>query len=239
MADDGAMTDLSGARVLVLGATGGLGEPITRRLVDAGAKVWLSSRSADRLDALAADIGPAVLGSTAGDLRAPGVAQEVVSAATAGDAPLTGLVIAAGVVAFGNVVDLDDDVLDDLLLLNLIAPIRAIRAAVPHLAEGGFVVQISAVVAEKPMAGMAAYSASKAGLTAFGTAAGAELRRRKVRLIDVRPPHTETGLADRPIAGTAPRLPEGLAPDAVAERVVRAIVDDERASLGSDAFTDQ
>ena len=228
------MTDLRGARVLVLGATGGLGGAITRRLVEAGADVWLSSRSTDRLEALAAELGSPVLGTTAADLRAPGAADEVVAAATAG-APLTGLVLAAGVVAFGDVVDLDDDVLDDLLLLNLIGPIRAIRAATPHLAEGGFVAQISAVVAERPMAGMAAYSASKAGLTAFGAAAGAELRRRKVRLVDIRPPHTETGLADRPLAGTAPRLKEGLAPEAVADRVVRAIIDDERA-VASDAF---
>jgi short-subunit dehydrogenase len=228
------MTDLSGARVLVLGATGGLGAPITRRLVDAGARVWLSARSADRLDALAAELGDATLGTTPADLRLPGAAEEIVAAASAGG-PLTGLVLAAGVVAFGDVVDLDDDVLDDLLLLNLIGPIRAIRAATPHLSEGGFVVQISAVVAERPMAGMAAYSASKAGLTAFGAAAGAELRRRKVRLVDVRPPHAETGLADRPLAGTAPRLKDGLAPDAVAERVVRAVVAGER-SLGSDAF---
>lgn len=229
------MTDLDGARVLVLGATGGLGAPITRRLAQAGADVWLSSRSGDRLDALAAELGDAAVGTTAVDLRLPGAADEVVAAASA-DGPLTGLVLAAGVVAFGDVVNLDDDVLDDLLLLNLIGPIRAIRAATPHLVEGGFVAQISAVVAERPMAGMAAYSASKAGLTAFGSAAGAELRRRKVRLIDVRPPHTETGLAERPLAGSAPRLKEGLAPDVVAERVVRAIVDGEK-SLGSDAFT--
>ena len=83
---------------------------------------------------------------------------------------------------------------------------------------------------------MAAYSSSKAALAAFGVAAGSELRRRKVRLLDVRPPHTETGLADRPIAGTPPRLKTGLDPDAVAERIVRAIVDDEKV-LGSDAFS--
>lgn len=229
------MTDLAGARVLVVGATGGLGAPITRRLVRAGATVWLSARSPERLDALAAELGDAVAGTTAVDLRLPGAADEIVEVAAA-DGPLTGLVLAAGVVAFGDVTDLDDDVLDDLLLLNLIGPIRTIRAAMPHLVEGGFVAQLSAVVAERPMAGMAAYSASKAALTAFGAAAGAELRRRKVRLVDIRPPHTETGLADRPIAGTAPRLKDGLDPDVVAERVVRAIVDDER-TLASDAFT--
>lgn len=229
------MTDLSGARVLVLGATGGLGAPITRRLVVAGADVWLSARSGDRLAALADELGSSVLGVTAADLRLPGSPDEVVAAATEGG-PLTGVVIAAGVVAFGDAVDLDDDVLDDLLLLNLIAPIRVVRAVTPHVVEGGFVVQVSAVVAERPMAGMAAYSASKAGLTAFGAAVSSELRRRKVRFIDVRPPHTETGLADRPLAGTAPRMKAGLDPDAVARRIVQAVADGEKV-LGSESFT--
>lgn len=231
------MTDLADAHVLVLGATGGLGAPISRRLVEAGARVSVSGRSADRLKALAADLGDAVAGVMPADLRLPDAAEHVVRAAVEAGGPLTGVVYAAGVVAFGDTVDLDDDTLDDLLLLNLIAPIRTIRAAVPHLDAGGFIVQLSAIVAERPMAGMAAYSASKAGLTAFGAAAGSELRRRKIRLIDARPPHTETGLADRPIAGSAPKLGEGLAPDAVAERVVRAIIDDER-QLDSVAFTD-
>lgn len=75
---------------------------------------------------------------------------------------------------------------------------------------------------------MAAYSASKAGLTGFDGALAHELRRQKVRVLDVRPPHTETGLAGRPIAGRAPALGQGLDPDAVAARVVQAIEDDER-----------
>ncbi len=50
-----------------------------------------------------------------------------------------------------------------------------------------------------------------------------EFRRMKVTVIDVRPPHTETGLATRPLAGSAPTMPPGLAPDAVAERIAQAI----------------
>ncbi len=230
------MTDLAGARVLVLGATGGLGAPICRQLAGLGAQLWLSGRDPDRLALLADELGEqAVLGTTAADLRLPGEAERVVATAADGEASLDGVVFAAGVVAFGDVVDLDDDTLDDLLLLNLIAPVRVLRAAVPHLAAGSFAVQISAVVAERPMAGMAAYSASKAGLAAFGAAAATELRRRKIRVVDVRPPHTETGLADHPIAGAAPKLPAGLDADSVAARIVRAIVDDER-SVASDAF---
>jgi short-subunit dehydrogenase len=229
------VTDLASAHVLVLGATGGLGSAIARRLVASGARVTLSGRDGARLEALADELGTAVVTVVAADLTMPDGPASVVRAASA-DAALTGVVNAAGVVAFGPVEDLDDDTLDEVLLLDLVAPIRLARAALAVIPEGGFLAQVSAVVAEKAMPGMAAYSAAKAGLTAFDAALATELRRRRIRVLDVRPPHTETGLATRPVAGEAPRLPQGLDPDAVAERVVRALADDER-DLPSTAFT--
>jgi len=56
-----------------------------------------------------------------------------------------------------------------LVASNLLGPLRMMRAALPHL-DGGFVVNLSAVVAEQPPAGMVAYAATKAGLTAADTA---------------------------------------------------------------------
>jgi len=229
------VTDLASAHVLVLGATGGLGSAIARRLVASGARVSLSGRDGVRLEALADDLGSAVVAVVAADLTMPDGPASVVRAASA-EATVTGVVNAAGVVAFGTVEDLDDDTLDEVLLLDLVAPIRLARAALAVIPEGGFLAQVSAVVAEKAMPGMAAYSAAKAGLSAFDAALATELRRRRIRVLDIRPPHTETGLATRPVAGEAPRLPQGLDPDAVAERVVRALADDER-DLPSTAFT--
>ncbi|GAA2494280.1 SDR family NAD(P)-dependent oxidoreductase [Terrabacter carboxydivorans] len=229
------MTDLAAAHVLVLGATGGLGRAIARGLVASGARVSLSGRDGTRLQALADELGAGVVTTVVTDLTMPGGPAAVVAAAHEA-APLTGVVNAAGVVAFGTVEDLDDDTLDEILLLDLVAPIRLARAALGIIPEGGFLAQVSAVVAEKAMPGMAAYSAAKAGLTAFDAALATELRRRRIRVLDVRPPHTETGLATRPLAGEAPRLPQGLDPEAVAARVVRALADDER-DLPSTAFT--
>jgi cyclic-di-GMP-binding biofilm dispersal mediator protein len=53
---------------------------------------------------------------------------------------------------------------------------------------------------------------------------------------DARPPHTETGLADRPLTGVAPKLREGLQPDAVARRIIAAIIAGER-EIPGDAFS--
>ena len=212
----------------MVGATGGLGSAIARLLADAGARLTLSGRRADALDALARELGEAVVGTVVADLTVPGSADEVVRQSTAGERGLDGVVYAAGVVAFGSVLELDDDVLDELLLINFIGAVRLVRAALPAMDDGSFLVHLSAIVAELPTAGMAAYSASKAALTAFDQAMSHELRRRGIRVLDVRPPHTETGLADRPISGTAPRLPSGLDPQDVAARIVGAITADER-----------
>ena len=80
------------------------------------------------------------------------------------------------------------------------------------------------------------YSAVKAAASALFTATAKEAQRSKIRVLDIRPPHTGTGLADRAIAGDPPRMPEGADPDAVADRIVAALVGDER-DLPSSAFS--
>ena len=65
--------------------------------------------------------------------------------------------------------------------------------------------------------------------------AGQPLPYAGIRIVDARPGHTETGLATRAIAGTAPAFPTGLDPDAVAQRIVTAIADGEK-DLPSTAF---
>lgn len=234
------MTTLRGARVLVVGAGGGLGAPLSTALAGAGARLVLAGRREEPLRALGLD-GAAVV---TGDLADPAWPGALVAAALEAHGGLDGVVVAAGVVAFGPAHEVDDAVLEQLLATHLLGPVRLLRAAVPALreaavqrGESSFVVHVSAVVAEQPPTGMAAYAASKAALSTFDAVAGRELRRSGVRLVDARPPHTETGLADRPITGAAPKLPQGLAPEAVAARIVAAIEDDER-DLPSTAFTD-
>ena len=67
------------------------------------------------------------------DLREPGAAERIVAEAEQALGGLTGVVYAAGVVAFGAVGELDDDDVDELLLLNYLAPARVAAAALPRL----------------------------------------------------------------------------------------------------------
>jgi cyclic-di-GMP-binding biofilm dispersal mediator protein len=217
---------LDGSHVVVVGATGVLGARIAAHFAAEGARVSAIVRDHTRLD-----------GASVSQYALADVTDHVaLSTAFASVAPFDGVVNATGVVAFGNVAELDDATLSRLFAVNAIAPLVMLREASPHLADGGFFVNLSGVVATQPVAGMAAYSASKAAAWAAMSAAARELRRRRIDVIDARPPHTETGLATRPIAGVAPKMPQGLTPDNVAARIVAAVVGGER-DLPAESFT--
>ena len=217
------MTNLQGAIVLVVGATGGLGSRIAAALEGNGAIVVRSSKSAGH------------------DLRASSAIREVLEAANEQHGRLDGLVIASGVVAFGAASELEPATVDELFGVNTTSAIQLITQSQPYLAASAeegrkpFVVTLSGVAAETPVAGMAAYSASKAGLAAFVVAAAREYRRVGIRILDARPGHTGTALSEHPIAGSAPRFGAALDPDLVAARIITAITDGEK-DLPSTAF---
>ena len=83
---------------------------------------------------------------------------------------------------------------------------------------------------------MSVYGSSKAAVHSFDEALTREGRRSGVRVIDARPPHTETGLSSRAIAGDPPKMPAGLDPIKVAQRIVQAIADGET-DLPSTSFS--
>jgi cyclic-di-GMP-binding biofilm dispersal mediator protein len=221
---------LDGASVLLAGASGGLGSALAMELDRRGAVLTLVARNQERLGDLQ------VAGERLSlDLRSPDSCALAVGAAVDHAGRLDIVINAVGVVAFGPVTELSVDAMEELFLTNTFVPIMLATAAMPRLAAGGAIVNISGVIAEQNLPGMAAYGASKAAVQAFDQALSREARRTKVRVIDARPPHTETGLADRPIEGQSPKMPIGLEPGRVATVICDALeqgVDD----LPSGAF---
>ncbi len=221
---------VAGASVLMAGATGGLGQALAAELHRRGATLTLVARTAGALDRL-----PVPGARLAVDLRSPHACETAVQTAADHAGRLDLLVNAVGVVAFGPVDELTVDAMEELFLTNTFVPIMLARAAMPVLQPGGAMVNISGVIAEQNLPGMAAYGASKAALRSFDEALAREFRRRKLRVLDARPPHTETGLADRAIEGRAPRFPPGLQPAQVATTICDAI-EEGTADLPADAF---
>jgi short-subunit dehydrogenase len=231
------MSSLRGKNILVLGGSGALGSLISKGLIQNGAQVMATTSSNDNADRIPSAASPRLLL----DLAKPESISVLVQYLVQSDAQVDGIVNATGIVAFGDASELTAETLARLTSVNLTGPISIISGLISNLRKSAqlgnqpFVVNISGIVAEKPMAGMAAYSATKAGLYAFDQALSRELRKDGIRVLDARPGHTETGLAARAIAGTAPNFATGMAPEAVAGRIVEAIVNGE-ADLPSGVF---
>lgn len=230
------MTQIDGSRALVVGATGVLGGLLAERLESGGARIAVHGRDVARLaDVARSDTTIAV------DLTDETGPETIVARAVDALGGLDVIVLAAGLVGFDSVGDTAEQDLETLFTVNALAPMRIVSAAMPALrasaGAGGepVVLALTGIVAELPTAGLASYSASKAALAAYFTAAGREVRRSGIRLLDAHPGHIETGLAARPLFGTAPRFPRGHDPAAVADRIVRAIADGET-SLPPGAF---
>jgi len=190
----------------VAGATGVLGGALARALHREGARLALAGRDEPKLAALAQELGGAP--TAAFDALDLDRCTEVVAEAADALGGLDLLVVAIGVAAFGPGDGEDDAVTENLLAVNTLAPMALVRAALPRMEKGAGVAVLTAVLADYPTAGMAAYSASKAAISAWLTALRPEQRKRGVTVFDVRPPHIETGLAGRAIAGQAPPLKE-------------------------------
>jgi NAD(P)-dependent dehydrogenase (short-subunit alcohol dehydrogenase family) len=195
--------DLNEASALVTGAGRGIGRAIALALGRRGVAVTAVSRTAADLDSLVEEIeatGGRGL-AFAGDVRSPSVAEAAVTAAVDRFDGLQILVNNAGVGAFAHVEDTSDEDWDRIIGTNLTAVFRLTRTALPHLARrGGHVFMISSLAGVNPIAGMAAYCASKAGLDHFAASLMLEVRQRGIKVTTIAPGSVDTSFAGVPPA---------------------------------------
>ena len=231
------MSSLQDKNILVLGGSGALGGLLVQSLSAQGAIVSATATTLDSAGRIPNQASPRLLL----DFAQPESIDVLATYLLDSDAPIDGIVNASGVVGFGPIAELEAESFERLMRINATGPIELLSRLQPALlasaAKGNepFFLNISGVVAEQPMPGLAAYSASKAAMFAFNQAASRELRRVGIRVIDARPGHTETGLSGRAIFGVAPAFPSGMEASAVVNRLVLAITSDER-DLPASAF---
>ena len=109
------------------------------------------------------------------------------------------LVNNAGVGIPSNVVDTTDEDWDTIIGTNLSAVFHLTRAALPHLSHrGGHVLMISSLAGQNPIAGLAAYCASKAALDHFATCLMLEVRHRGIKVTTIAPGSVDTGFSGAP-----------------------------------------
>ena len=227
--------ELSGKTILVTGASGALGSELTNVLSSRGAKVLGTATTNDSAGRISAKAEVKLLL----DFEEPDSIQTLTDYLIAAG-QVDGIINASGLVAFGPVSELTMETSKRLTAVNSQGPIQLISQLFGKLKDSSqagnkpFVLNITGVVAETPMMGMAAYCGSKTAIHGFLIALGKEWRREGIRVISARPGHTETGLASRAIAGKAPKFPAGMTTEHLVARLVAAIEADEKDLASSD-----
>lgn len=177
-----------GQHVVVMGASSGIGEATAQAFAAAGARVVISGRAKDRLDAAAQRIGHRVEPYEL-DATDPGAVTAFFG--TAGSLDHLVLALSGGPVGLGPLADLDDASLRQAFDGKLFAHIRVLRAAIPALGPGSSVTIISASSARAAFPGTAGLAAVNGALEAIVPPLAVELA--PVRINAVSP-----GIIDTP-----------------------------------------
>ena len=218
----GSTGELVGRKVVLTGATGGIGRAVAERLARCGAELVLLGRRGEALREEAERLGVRALAGDLTDDRF--VAGLRVAAGEGGWGPPDVIVHNAGVFALAPFEETATSVFDTHLSVNLRVPFLLTRLWLPDmLARGsGHVVTVGSIAGRRAVAGNAAYSASKFGLRGLHEVLVEELRGTGVRATWVEPSAVDTPLWDpiEPGGGMGvPSREEMLTPAAVADAI--------------------
>ncbi|HEU4895081.1 MAG TPA: SDR family oxidoreductase [Acidimicrobiia bacterium] len=184
------VTDIAGKRVIVTGASSGLGAHIARRLARGGASVLAAARRGDRLEALRQELAeaPGSLTAVEADVTVEADVERVVETAVSGFGGVDALINNAGMEIQGAIDVLERADLELMLQTNVVGPYLCIRAALPHLRErGGSIVNIGSTVVDRAPLNRFGYVASKGGIEAMTRALAGDLGPDRIRVNLVRP----------------------------------------------------
>jgi NADP-dependent 3-hydroxy acid dehydrogenase YdfG len=188
--------DVSEKVVIITGASAGIGEATARRFAAAGAKVVLVARSAEKLAALAEELGR--LQQTAwpapADMRDRAAVDRMAEQVVQRHGRIDILINNAGQAAAGTVAEVRLEDFRSILELNVFGVLYGIQAVVPVMRRGGggVILNVSSMVTKMHIPGLAAYAATKSALNMLSETARVELAADHIRVITVYPRLTAT-----------------------------------------------
>jgi NAD(P)-dependent dehydrogenase (short-subunit alcohol dehydrogenase family) len=167
--------------VFVTGAARGIGEHTARLAVARGASVALAGLEPERLEALAAELGPAAAAAVPCDVTDTPSLERAADATVARFGGIDVVVANAGIGGYASVALSRADALAKVVDVDLVGVMRTVSATLPHVTERrGYLLLVSSAAAFAAMPGMAAYCAAKAGVEQFGNVLRQELVHKKV-----------------------------------------------------------
>ena len=191
------MPDLTSKAAIVTGSTHGIGLAVARSLVASGADVVVSSRTAEKVTAIADELsagGPGRAVGIACDVRDADECASLVAGAVEAFGQLDVLVNNAGVGYMKSVKEMSLEEWRDQIETNLSGVFYCSRAAIPHLSASGdgWIVNVGSLASRNSFAGGAGYNASKFGLLGMSEAMMLDLRFDGVRVSIVMPGSVQT-----------------------------------------------
>ncbi|SFH43381.1 SDR family oxidoreductase [Modicisalibacter xianhensis] len=210
-------------RILITGASGGIGQALVNELATAGAQLLITGRRTEALQRLN-DRYPNQVRSLAADLTRAEERAQLVEASR--DAGINMLINAAGMNRMGLFETWSDDEIQHLLTLNLTSTLQLTRELLPQLlgAQHGWVVNLGSTFGTLGYPGQACYCASKFGLRGFSQALRRELSATRVHVLHVSPRATCTDMNAPEIERMNRELGNAMdSPEYVASEVRRAI----------------
>jgi short-subunit dehydrogenase len=208
-------------RVLVTGATGGIGQAVARAFSAQGADLVLSGRRADVLEALAGELGAQAVVADLGDRDA---LDRLVTQAGEIDV----LVANAALPGSGRLVTLSQAQVDITLEVNLRAPVALARALLPSMIarDSGHIVFISSLAGKAASPAASLYNATKFGLRGFALGVREDLHGKGVSASVILPGFISDAGMFHDSGVTLPRGVGTRTPEQVAGAVLRAVAED-------------
>lgn len=220
--------NLDGCRILITGASGGIGRAIAVALAARGARLALSGQDRNRLlatESAARAAGAEVVIRVGADLRVPAEVAGLVDAVTTGLGGIDAVVLAAGQNLFRSCEDHDESAIEAMIDINLLAPLLVTRQVLPAMkARGsGAIVVLGSIFGSIGYPYFSVYSATKFALRGFCESLRRELDGSGVSVLYVAPRATDTAMTAamaNMVEQTGMKLD---APDKVARQVVAAL----------------
>ena len=189
---------LAGRRILITGASSGIGRCLAEQAASAGAHLVLAARSADKLDELVRSLTPGATIAVAAptDLTLESERRRLLETAVQKLGGLDILVNNAGVASWGHFADSTEEILRQVMEVNFFAPAELIRMAIPILEKGTqpAVVNVASMCGRRGMPAWSEYSASKFALVGLTEAFRGELARFDIDILLILPGLTKSNL---------------------------------------------
>jgi short-subunit dehydrogenase len=222
--------DLRGARLLITGASSGIGRCLAEQAARAGARLALVARSADKLQELAGSLN--ALGAEAvalpGDVTSEPDRQHILATVQERFGGLDVLINNAGIGSWCHFAESSEDILRQIMEVNFFAPAELIRLAIPVLRQGRnpAIVNVASMCGRRGIPAWSEYSASKFALCGLTEALRGEMVRFAIDILLVVPGLTASNLWQHLLRNTGRYrldVKKGMPPENVARGILNAL----------------